>query len=183
MDEPMSAFAFKESRRTIDTLISQNTGQAYPLDSIYRDHYNLRYNTQQIKLDLSLIFRTDPQIRWGFYTGFGGTIGTTINTKTSIERFQRNSTSTHDRESPYIFAPNSESQLDNESFINKNHMVYSAYIPLGIDFRMSKKNEFWKKIHLFYEMQLTLNITPIPELRTFTNLAFQNNIGLKISWD
>ncbi|UTW67480.1 hypothetical protein KFE94_05040 [bacterium SCSIO 12643] len=178
----ISASIFKETRTTIDTLISQSNGQKYPLDSISYEAYGLNYHSQQIKLDASLIFRTNPKSRWYLFGGFGGTIGTSINNKTTINYHQFNYSSPENED--VLFLPNNprNHNSQNESFVNQNSMVYSIYVPLGVDFRISNNNEFWKRIHLFYEMQPTINFTPVPELRTFTNMAFQNNLGIKVSW-
>lgn len=178
----ISAYIFNETHSTIDTLVSQSTGQTYLLDSISYEGYGLNYHSQQIKLDASVIFRTDPEARWLLFGGFGGTIGATINNKTSINYHQYSYTSPENED--VLFFPNNprNHNFQNESFINQNSIVYSVYVPLGVDFRVSNNNEFWKRIHLFYEMQPTINFTPIPELRTFTNIAFQNNLGIKISW-
>lgn len=179
----ISASTFKETRTTIDTLVSQSSGQKYPLDSVSYESYGLYYRSQQIKLDASLIFRTNPKARWFLFGGFGGTIGTTINNKTTINYHQYDYTSKKNED--VLFFPNNPSNHSskNESFVNQNSMVYSIYVPLGVDFRISNNNEFWKRIHLFYEMQPAVNFTPVPELKTFNNIAFQNNLGIKISWD
>jgi len=54
---------------------------------------------------------------------------------------------------------------------------------LGIDFRIGKKREFWKRTHLFYELRPGINVTSIPELRPITNASVQHGIGLRVSWN
>ncbi|MGB0807307.1 MAG: hypothetical protein ACPGRC_11500 [Salibacteraceae bacterium] len=61
-------------------------------------------------------------------------------------------------------------------------MAYSAYIPLGLDFRIANKSEFWQRVHLFYEMRPSLEMISIPELSTYTTVAWQHGFGIKVQW-
>ena len=75
------------------------------------------------------------------------------------------------------------SNIKTEYYKNKNNFGFSAYIPMGIDFRIGRKRKFWKQIHLFLELRPGINGTSIPELRTIVNSSMQYGFGLKVSWD
>ena len=70
-----------------------------------------------------------------------------------------------------------------ESANNENVIVFNAYIPLGVGFRISNNHEIFKHMHLFYEIRPSVHVTSVPELRTFTNPAIQHGIGVKVQWN
>jgi hypothetical protein len=174
---------YKENTKTYDTLTSTNTGQTVYMDSIIRKNLGMNYSSEQLRFDGSLIFRTNPEARWSLFTGIGVTAGFSFNAYSEIyfshtnsieARFPNGNSSTY-----YSHFGN---DWETEKFRNKNNLAFSTYIPMGIDFRIGKKSEFWKQIHLFYEFRPGINMTSIPELRTFTNATIQNVLGLKVSW-
>ena len=76
-----------------------------------------------------------------------------------------------------------DERYESEVFINENISAFSVYLPMGIDFRMGRKKEFWKRLHLFYEIRPGIDFIKIPELGNFSNGSFQNGFGLKVSWN
>ena len=179
----LSASAYKDDRFAYDTLTSSNTGESFPVDSISTTGYNMTYTSQQIRLDASLTYRTNPEARWSLFAGFGITFGGSINTKTNIQYSQYSYISPTTNSQVGYYNQNYMGEYDTESFNNSNNIAFSAYIPLGVDFRIANNSEFWQRVHLFYEMRPTLNMTSISELRTITNPAFQHGIGLKVQWN
>ena len=175
---------FKEERKPYDTLISTQTGQTVYIDSVTTKSYSMNYTSEQLRLDGSLIFRTNPESRWSLFTGIGITAGLSINANTEIYYSKYDRTETRypngNRSSSYSFYSGDNNKT--EKFRNKNNFGLSTYIPMGIDFRAGKKKEFWKRTHLFYELSPGINITSIPELRTITNASLQHGLGLKVSW-
>jgi len=68
-----------------------------------------------------------------------------------------------------------------ETFTNKNSYSFSFYIPLGIDFRLAKKNKFWKQIQICYEFRACISIINIPEIYSYTRVGTQNIFGIRVS--
>lgn len=175
---------YKEDHKPYDTLTSTQTGQTVYMDSLTTKDYRMNYSSQQLRFDGSLIFRTNPEARWSLFAGIGITAGMSINAHTDIS-YNR----TEDTE---IIFPNGNRSYSNSSysgdtnerevFRNKNNFGLSVYIPMGIDFRLGNKKEFWKRTHLFYELRPGIDITSIPELRTITNPCIQQTFGLKVSF-
>lgn len=181
---------YKVDRKTYDTLRSAQTGQTVYLDSVTTKSYGMNYSSEQLRFDGSLIFRTNPEARWSLFAGIGITAGLSINAYTDIyySKFDRIETRypNGNNSSSYYFSSYYYSGTDNhktEKYRNKNNFGLSTYIPMGIDFRIGKKREFWKRTHLFYELRPGINITSIPELRTITNASIQHGFGLRVSWD
>jgi hypothetical protein len=179
-----SAF-YKEERFPYDTLTSSQTGQVIYIDSIISKSYSMNYSSEQLRLDASLIFRTNPEARWSLFAGIGVNAGLSINANTDIYFNRYESSDTRfingNASSPYGYSNTDNSKT--EKFKNKSNFGLSTYIPMGVDFRIGKKKEFWKRMHLFYELRPGINITSIPELRTITNSSIQHGIGLRVSWN
>ena len=67
----LSNSLYKADRKRYDTLTSVSTGQTVFYDSVTHHHYHMNYNSDQIRIDASLIFRTKPEARWSMYGGIG----------------------------------------------------------------------------------------------------------------
>ncbi len=173
---------YKDSeRKTFDTLVSNQTGQVYYIDSITSESTSLDYSTEQLRFEGSLLFSTDQAARWSFFTGIGFSAGLSINAQTDVNKFitaykEINGKTYYTGENLY-----SDVTRDNEVFRNKSNFGASAYIPIGIDFRIGKNGGLCKRTHLFYEIRPNINITTIPELRTYASTNIQHGIGLKFS--
>ncbi|RFC55145.1 hypothetical protein [Brumimicrobium aurantiacum] len=178
----LSSSYSNETRTPYDTLISSQTGNTHYIDSVNTERYSMSYGTDIIHLDASLILRTDPEARWSMYGGIGFNFGISIDSYTSISKF--NDEKTEIRNASQQF--NGSFGIDNynyESEHYKNETTYSlaAYIPLGIDFRIGKNRPFWQRTHLFYEFRPYMTNFFIPELSTISKVGFQNSFGLRVN--
>lgn len=179
--------SYKEVRKAYDTITSSQTGEIAYVDSINTQSYYMNYNSNQLRFDGSVIFRTNPEARWSLFTGIGITAGFSINSRTDIyynnygrtETTYADGTTTSNSANGYSYSNNSNT----ETFRNKSNFGLSTYIPMGIDFRIGKKREFWQRTHLFYELRPGINMTSIPGLQTITNATIQQGIGVKVSWN
>jgi hypothetical protein len=173
---------FSETRKPYDTLISQQTGQYSTLDSITYQFYGMNYNSKQLRLDGSLIFKTNAEARWGLYSGIGITFGASINASTNI-MYSKYTIA----EKPIGTNPNNNSTANgitkSEVYLQKNNIGASVYLPLGVDFRIGNKKEFWKHTHLHYELRPGINYLSIPELRAYTNTYIQQGLGIRYVWN
>lgn len=181
----LKEYFHKEDRKTYDTLTNAQTGQTIYFDSVTTKSSGMNYSSEQLRVDASLIFRTNPELRWSLFTGIGITTGISINVYTEINFSQSDWTESrypNGNGSSSFYSAYSGGDLKKEIVKNKMNSGLSTYIPMGIDFRIGKKIEFWKRTHLFYELRPSINMTSIPELRTVTNAAIQQGLGLKVSW-
>jgi hypothetical protein len=180
----LSGGTYKTTRTPYDTLTSAQTGNTIYIDSLNSQNYSMNYYSEQLRIDGSLIYRTNPEARWSLYAGIGITAGLSINAQTSI--FYNNNGRKETRfEDGYTYSAyyNTSDNDKNETFKNKANFGASAYIPMGIDFRIGKKREFWKRTHLYYDLRPGLNVTSIPELQSFTSVNVQHGLGLRVSWN
>ncbi|MDI1355838.1 MAG: hypothetical protein PSX36_13025 [bacterium] len=187
----LSADLTKTFTKPFDTLISSHNNPPTYVDSSTTRTYNMNYSSEQIRLDASLLFRSNPEARWSLFTGFGVTLGASLNAKTDISYNVYQSTSNENTSTSYSGSGNgfgysfyynentSSDVYKTESFRNSNNVGVSAYIPLGVDFRIGKKRPFWKMSHLFLESRPGLNWTSIPELRTVAGACIQLGFGYR----
>lgn len=169
-----------------DTLVSVTNGSTYYLDSNITRNYNMRHNSDQIRLDVSLIFRTNPKARWQFYGGLGLTAGVSLNSNTTIEYGVSGSLNDNNEMQSYPFYYlyyDDNFTYQNEYYRNAADFGMSLNAPLGIDFRMGKKREFWKRTHLFYEVRPGVAFSNIGDLGMFGNTCVQQGFGIKVNWE
>jgi hypothetical protein len=171
-------------KKPLDTIVSP-TGQLIPRDSVSSTHYSMDYTTKQFRVDASLIFRTNRMKRFSLYAGLGANFGfalgaytdiTYINSKYIEEEHPANG---HGSGTPY---PRKDSTVT-EHFNNKKGMGFCFYIPAGIDFRLGRRRDFWKKAHLFSESRFVLNYYNIPELRWARSVGFVSILGVRWAVD
>jgi len=180
----LSAYYSKYQNIRYDTLTSQTSSNLIFLDTIKSESYQMNYLFQQIGLNANLIFRTQPEARWSLYSGIG--LYATVSLMAATHIYHN-----YSEYVAYVFPDNSiyrnyssnssnQSENDSEIHANKTNISIYTYVPLGLDFRIAKKNEFWRKMHLVCEMQPGLAIDNIPELGTKTYGCFRGSFGLRV---
>jgi hypothetical protein len=179
-----SANKYFESRAVVDTLVSQQSGQMYYTDSINVRAYGASYNSDQLRIDLSLLYGTNADARWSFYGGFGITSGISLfaSTETAYSETTYERTLFGQGGQYAIHTNSNREELRRERINNKTNVSFTGYVPLGLDFRIGKKRPFWKQVHLIYELRPALTITNIPELGVYPEAQFLQQFGLKVRW-
>ena len=158
-----------------DTLTSGQTGQTIYYDSVITSGYNMNYFARQLRLDISLIYRIYPAARWSLYGGAGMEGGTSLMAYTDINYSEHLTVGSEEAN----YNPD-DAVYHSERIINKPIQEYVAYLPVGVDFRVGKKKEFFQQIHLFTELRPFISVVNIPELGTFSNTGIKNVVGLRV---
>jgi hypothetical protein len=164
-----------------DTLTSSATGEQTFIDSVSSQSYFMNHSSRQIRLDAALIFRTDASARWSLFAGIGASLGVNYNATTYISYYRNNYINNQNGNSYYNGYSNNGSEKT-ETFTTKNYLTTTAYIPMGVDFRIGKNQAFWKRLHLYYEIKPSISMTQIPALRTITTVNMTQALGLKVSF-
>lgn len=167
-----------------DTFTSAQTGQQIIVDSIYNRNVVSNYSADLLQVDASLIYRTNNAARWSFYGGVGAGVGASLRASTSIYAYEStyaNSILVGGNSSPYP-SNSGYTQGAREEFTNKNVVYASVFVPAGLDFRIGKKNEFWRQLHLVYELRPSLGVAAMPELDATVSAGIQSNIGVRLHW-
>jgi hypothetical protein len=180
---------YGRSNGGVDTLVSGQSGAMLYVDSLTSKFYNTEYRAQQLRLDCSLIFRTDPNMRWGLFAGIGITGGYSINATTRIDYNERKWVqyrAADEYQNTFNYFPTRNTfggySSITEEYRNKNSFTTSAYVPIGVDFRVGKKRALLKMLHVFYELRPGINFTFVSELHTFASTSMQHGLGLKMAW-
>jgi hypothetical protein len=173
--------SFTETFR-IDTLTSSQSGEQFFIDSFSTHSYNANYAQEQLRIDASLLFRYNADKRWSFFGGIGANFGLSYNASTTV----------HHRVSPYgdsfgfglyndIFM-GSGANHEQEVFENKGGFGFGVYAPLGVDFQIGKKRDFWKPMHLYMELRPGFNVNQIAGLGTSFSAGNFSNVGLRFQF-
>ena len=167
----------------VDTLTSSQSGEQYFVDSFSTHSFNANYAQEQLRIDASLLFRYNADKRWSFFGGIGANFGLSYNAATTV----------HHRVSPYgdYFGYGFFNDLmfidfgthETETFENKGGFGLGVYAPLGIDFQLGKKREFWKPMHLYMELRPGFNINQIAGLGTTFSVGNFSNAGLRFQFN
>ncbi len=169
----------------IDTLVSSANGSIYGfVDSVHRDFTYSSYVSTAVKLDFAYLASTDASRRFSFYSGIGLNFGITIAPRTEIHSHSWDSEQITDTNDNYISTQSVYNSLNanHQVFQNRSGYMAALYVPMGVDFRLGKKNEVMKRTHLFFELRPTISVLSIPETKTYVNPSMQNSFGLKIEW-
>lgn len=169
----------------IDTLVSSSNGSVFGfVDSTHRDFTFSSYLATAVKLDFAYLASTDVAKRFSFYSGVGMNFGITIAPRTEIHSHSWDSEQITDTNGNYISTQSVYNALNVNRQVYQNKMGYMAalYVPIGVDFRLGKKNEVMQKMHLFFELRPTISVLNIPETKTYVYPSMQNCMGIKFTW-
>ncbi len=180
----LNAYYSKSENIRFDTLSSPNSDYTIFMDSVSSQSYQMNYMFEQIGINANLVFRTQPQARWSLYGGIGISAMTSLRAESILSYYSSMSVNYVFPNSSYYHSYSSYNEENYESYdeihVNKTNISTFAYIPLGIDFRIARKNEFWNKMHLIMELQPGIAIDYIPELGTKTYGIYKGNFGVRV---
>ncbi len=169
-------------RRTIrtpyDTLVSVATGEQFLVDSIHGSTYYILTQAERIGLDASLVWSTTA--RWSLYGGVGVMGGPSLNARTYVALHQYEGVAAAG--SNYANYPQGgvrESQ--NGATKGGTGWWMAAYVPLGLDFTLSRQHAFWQKMHLYYEMRPQLVVQGSPELDNTVGTGVLASLGIRMT--
>lgn len=167
-----------------DTLISQQTGQEYYVDSVSEKRYYAEYFSDILLIEMSAIWRTKAQKRWAFFGGVGIGAGLSLNANTEIAYTRRSWLETSQKEDLYYHNNSHKTEeFELETFRNKTSSFYTVFFPLGVEWRVGKKSGFLRNVYLFYELRPGLSLLNIPETTSYAKTFIHHSIGLRIEWE
>jgi hypothetical protein len=181
---PLTNHLTKRTSGTYDILTSYQTGDIFRIDSTNREAIYMDFFTRHLRFDGSMIYRTFPGARFSLFTGAGVTAGLTFGAQTYISH---NSNTWLDIYTSSDVNLNYWKSFDSdfyesETFTNSNQLGFSGYIPLGVNYRVSKKHEFWSHMHIFCEIRMGIEFIVIKNIKTLEYTTRHQGVGLKIVW-
>lgn len=160
-----------------DTLTSSQTGQEYYVDSVSTSGVYGSSSAEFISLEGSYIFRTNHEARWSLYGGFGVGFGVGVNRTVNLYQYQYSYF-----EGPVNNEEGTTGENEVEMFRLGSAMNGQINFPMGVDFRIGKKREFWQRIHLMYELKPGMVFTSTPELGSTFGMFLSSNMGLRVTF-
>ena len=172
----VSGYFYRSDRTPYDTLVSSQTGAVYYVDSVFRSTTNVNYSAERFGLNASLIWRSKG--RWSVYGGIGIAGGWLMNARTQVYHYTSSNVS-----GPVVGEPNGGYFSSvSEQYRNGNGWWLSVYAPIGLDFQITKRNPFWKRMHLYYEFRPQMLFQGTPELGTNTTFGGQSVFGARFTF-
>lgn len=139
--------------------MSSTLGDVYYLDSVVTKDIRMIYNTEEIQINLAYFVSTDPAKRFSFYAGAGLNLGYSFSTEVefkytenyeiimSEQNFYGNNQYT---EMTHSFGGERIKEYS-EKFQVPNSFSLNVSIPIGVDFRLGSRDNFFGGCHLFAE--------------------------------
>lgn len=164
------------SSTTIDSVSVPNSSVLRPLDSINTTTLTFFSRQGFLSLSASVLWQTDPNLRFCLYGGIGVGFGVTTNSQVSFNYNQTthkevrySNGAIYDR---YDYQHTSKSVSTDA--LPWHFVSFSA--PIGIDFRLGNRDRFWNYLHLFFEVGPSFQIISAQQMNPI------NNYGLWTSW-
>lgn len=161
----------------IDTLVSTQTGESSYVDSVASENYDLRYVSEMFLLDAHLLLSSNPERTWSFYGGIGLSMGFLMNPQATISYYSNDWIDSPANNNGLFF----RDQLSKDESFSTNDFgfVALASIPLGLNFRLSKRKRVWENLNLFIEYRASLSYIDAPQLGGQMSTSGFNTFGVK----
>lgn len=162
-----------------DTLTSSQTGNITLVDSVFSSRYDISHSYQQLMLDASLIFMKEFPLRWALYGGAGAAVGAAFGGVGRVEyhedRYVSPSYGSGSYSGGFGIDPYQEEEIR-----TKDDLVVVLYVPLGVSYRLGRRNAFWRALNLCYEMRPSLSLGGVPEVQPGPRTAWGHLFGLRV---
>lgn len=154
---------------TLVSLVTKDTVYLFYNDSIRSQTRNIAYTNELIALDASYIIRSNSARTISFLGGIGFAPGLIVNSNSIFTA------------SDFLGSGPNNSTRTNFAYSksNKKGVNLHFYIPLGVNFHLSKKHDFWKNIYLVSEIRPSMSIQMVSDIGTHTRFFSQNMAGIR----
>lgn len=172
-------------RYAYDTIFTtfQGVTTTQPIDSVYYRSTSLRAQTDRIRLHASILWQTNPEKRWKAYAGIGFGLGVSMNSNINIGMYEGYYFVAESSSSMMIYNDNnvqSWSDYKGEVLRAKPWYDCNIFIPIGVDFRLGKKENILKHVHLFLESMPMIYLQKAQAIRVQSIGAFAVSPGVRV---
>lgn len=165
-----------------DTLISQQTGEQIYIDSMSNKYAYYQENADMLKIHMNYILHYKNRNKFSFYTGIGISIGSSLYHSLESNYGQYSFSSI-----PYYLNPN----LGSYNQVVESRQVSRAisaiftmnyYIPLGMQYRISKRSKWLKQANMFFEFRPGVDVHSQQEVSTSVSFRTEGMVGIRYSF-
>jgi hypothetical protein len=164
------------STTTIDSVFVPNSSVRRPLDSIHNATLTIRSEQAFLNLSASILWQTDPELRFCLYGGVGVGFGVTTSSRISM-------TYNQDTYKEVLYSNGATYQRYDYEYVYQREWsdaqpwhIVSFNAPVGLDFRWGRIGRPLSYFHLFFELG------PNFQILSAQALTPSNYYGLWISW-
>lgn len=180
----------KDERYVIDTLTSSSTGKNYYIDSIVTYALTKQFSSKQYQFSVQYLVQTNREKRFSFYTGVG--LGLDLITKMTIQTGYNKYSKTESADflnddRPFdLYSPNysdfTVTPLENTKRGYGGIVNANVQIPVGMDFRISMKDNFLGRTVIGAEFLYKCGFFKIPDLKAsvYNDLRFGVHVRVRV---
>jgi hypothetical protein len=154
------------------------------VDSIVDNYKSFSVMSDRLRFNSSMLWQTNPSKRWCFFGGIGAGIGFTLSSILQIKDSQFNYFVRTSNENDFFLPEFNLPRYHSEHITNQRVNGWfdaTFFIPIGVDFRWGKKENFWHHVHQFIEYSPTLWIQHTKQINTQFAFASTINFGCRIT--
>lgn len=147
------------------TFVDQNSLEEIIAVNQEEEEGKATFRTRELRLDASTLIHTSEERSLSFYTGIGIQLGGVIN---SDIKFHKNT-----RQGTFYALPDANTfqggvfvtngglsgEIEEQSEKGDNYLTAGAYLPLGVNIKLSSKDHFLQRVSLNSEVRLGGNLT------------------------
>jgi hypothetical protein len=164
--------------------------QGYDLyaDSFIYSDYTFKEDVEELGLIMEYLFKTDQSKNFSAFAGFGIHISYSFNNILSVTSIQDTSSHLTLDQNPRAFLLNFDpdkqyylvsSGLEKKA---KPSWFYRVYVPVGLNWNISKKDDFWKHINMSFLTQLGVEYRSISTGMDYKMYFGVFGLGLKYTF-
>ena len=175
----------KMDRVPVDTLYSNRTGEAFPVDSVSYHSVSIDLLRKYLNADFSVIFRSRNFLGLSIFGGIGVQSGISFENELRVRSLSSNRLESlspfNDHE--VLSFHGSAYQYDEEQFSTSNSFSFAIYIPAGVNVRLSSQSSLLRMVNFYYEVRPGYYYYSIPDVRNISEPRTQHILGMRISID
>ena len=157
-----SFYFYKQTIIPADTFVSSN-GVIYS-DTLISSSYDYTEIIDELAINITYLYKTDPEKRISLYTGYGIGIGFSIysvikasnSEDTTLILIYGSNSYSNNGYGYYNFGSDIKKDIK-----TKPSIFIRPYIPFGLSFRLSKKRDILNQIHIFVQTKFGLEFQQI----------------------
>jgi len=174
----------KTDRVPVDTLYSNRTGEAFPVDSVSYHSVSIDLLRKYLNADIAVIFRSKNFLGLSIFGGLGVQSGYSFE---NVLRVRSLSSSRLESVSPFngqeVLSFHSSYRYKEEQLSTSNTFSFGIYIPAGLNVRLSSQSSLLQMVNFYYEVRLGYYYYSLPDVRNISEPATQHHFGVRISID
>ncbi len=177
----ISSYNNNETYR-VDTLISQQNGSEYYIDSVSGQFAYVENVADMFTIHLNYLMRYNAQRKFSFYTGIGASVGFTLDNALRLSYGSYSYTNTPIVQYNSNFGRNYDNDYNVQTKQLETATAMNIYIPVGINYRISKRSKWLRPLNVFAEWRPGLSVQTSEILGTNASLNNSGILGLRYAF-